>query len=198
MLDQPTTLTATKAPLSARQQFIITLVPVLLFTLAEHWGGLTWALLLSVAYAILEWSWEWWKYQKISGMSLFTNTMVIGLSGVSFYTQDGFWFKMQPAILELMMAGMLIGSWLMKRPMLVMMMHQQGHVLNIEMENFFSRLTLRMGFFFLFQAALATHAGLFWSTEAWAFLKSVGIILMMVLYMVVEVFLLRRRLARNS
>jgi intracellular septation protein len=187
--------TLNKKPLTAKQQLLLTLIPVILFTVAEEWGGLTWALVLSVIYAIVELSWEFWRYRRVSGMTLFSNAMVVGLSLVSYFTQDGFWFKMQPAILELVMAAMLIGSCAFRKPMLVVMMEQQGHQVNEVMRSFFSGVTLRMGFFFVFQAGLAVYASLYWSTEIWAFLKSIGILIMMALYMLVEILVFRSRQA---
>lgn len=180
-------------PLSAKQQLFFTLFPVLLFTVVEEWGGLTWALILSVVYAFLEISWEWWRHGRPSGITLFSNCMVVGLSAVSYYTQEGFWFKLQPAILELLMAGFLIGSYLIKKPMLVVMMKQQGHQVTDIMESFFTGLTLRMGLFFVAQAALAAYASLHWSTEVWAFLKSIGVLIMMVIYMLAEIAIYRWR-----
>lgn len=198
MLDRPVTPPDSKKPLSAKQQLFLTLIPVILFTVAEEWGGLTWALALSIVYAISEISWEWWRYRRISGMTFFSNAMVVGLSFVSYFTQDGLWFKLQPAILELVMAGFLIGSYLLKKPMLVVMMQQQGHQVTEVMQDFFTGLTLRMGFFFVAQAGIAVYASLNWSTEVWAFLKSVGILIMMVAYMLIEIVVFRTRLSRQS
>ncbi len=198
MSESQTTSKEIKKPLSAKQQLLLTLFPVILFTVVEEWGGLTWALILSVFYAIGEISWEWWRYHRISGMTFFSNAMVVGLSFVSYFTQDGMWFKLQPAILELVMAGLLIGSFIVKKPMLVVMMQQQGHEVTEIMQSFFTGLTLRMGFFFVAQAALATYASLYWSTEVWAFLKSIGILIMMVIYMLVEIIFFRRRQSNRS
>lgn len=189
---------AKKEPLSAKQQVLFTLFPVVLFTVVEEWGGLTWALALSVLYAVLELGWEWIRFQKCSGLSIFSNAMVVGLSIVSYFTQDGLWFKLQPAILELVMAILLIGSFILKKPMLIVMMEQQGHQVTPTMRQFFNGLTLRMGVFFILQACLATFASLHWSTETWALLKSVGILVMMVAYMLIEIIIFRWRLQRRS
>ena len=190
--------TSANPPLSAKKQLLLTVLPLLLFVVVEEWGGLTWALILAIVYAIVELSWEWRRYQRISGMTLFSNVMIIGLSLLSYYTQDGFWFKMQPAILELALASFLIGSFVLKKPMLVLMMQQQGHNLNPMMYHFFSGLTLRMGFFFVVQAGLAAYASLYWSTQSWAFLKSVGILIMMVIYMLIEVAIFRYRQTQET
>jgi intracellular septation protein len=198
MSEPQATSTDSKKPLSAKQQLLLTLFPVILFTVVEQWGGLTWALILSVVYAIGEISWEWWRYRRISGMTFFSNAMVVGLSFVSYFTQDGMWFKLQPAILELVMAGLLIGSFVLKKPMLVVMMQQQGHQVTELMQSFFTGLTVRMGFFFVVQAALAAYASLYWSTEVWAFLKSIGILIMMVAYMLIEIIVFRYRPPRQK
>ncbi len=162
--------------------------------MVEEWGGLTWALLLSVIYAIGEIGWEYWRFRQISKMTLFSNFMVVGLSLISYFTQDGLWFKLQPAILELVFAFFLIGSFILKKPLLISMMKSQGHEVNEVMQFFFSGLTFRMGLFFIAQSALAVYAGLYWSTEMWAFLKSIGILIMMVAYMLIEVIILKVRL----
>lgn len=197
-MDQPPSASIAQQPLSAKQQLIFTLFPVILFTVVEEWGGLTWALIFSIIYAVIEVSWEWWRHRRPSGITLFSNCMVVGLSGVSYFTQSGVWFKLQPAILELVMAVFLIGSYFLKKPMLVVMMRQQGHQVNQAMEAFFSGLTLRMGFFFIFQATLAAIASFYWSTEVWAFLKSIGIFIMMIGYMLIEVVIYRWRQSRRE
>lgn len=179
--------------LSNKQQILLMLIPLILFTVVEEWGGLTWALLLSVIYAIGEMSWEYWKYRHISKVTLFSNMMVVGLSFVSYLTQDGMWFKLQPAILEALFAVLLIGSFIIKKPLLISMMQAQGQPINEVMVTFFTGLTWRMGVFFMVQAGLAVYASFHWSTEVWAFLKSIGLFIMMILYMFLEVIIFKMR-----
>lgn len=184
------------SPLSTKKQLILTLFPIILFTVVEERGGLQWALIFSIIYAIGEISWELWRFRRISGMTFFSNVMVVGLSLVSYYTQDGLWFKLQPAILEVVMAFMLIGSFVLKKPMLVIMMKQQGHQVTSEMSGFFGGLTFRLGLFFLGQAGIATFASIYCSTEVWAFLKSIGILIMMAVYMFIEIMVFKWKLNR--
>lgn len=185
-----------KSSLSSKQQILLMLIPLILFTVVEEWGGLTWALILSVVYAIGEVGWEYWKYRQVSKLTLFSNLMVVGLSFVSYLTQDGLWFKLQPAILESFFALILIGSFLIKKPLLISMMKAQGQPMNEVMIPFFTVLTFRMGLFFMAQAGLAVYASLHWSTEVWAFLKSIGLFIMMIVYMLLEVIIFKVRLSR--
>ena len=174
------------------------LVPLVLFTVVEEWGGLTWALVLSVIYAIGEVGWELWRFRRISKLTLFSNLMVVGLSFVSYLTQDGLWFKLQPAILEIIFAIILIGSYLLKKPLLISMMKSQGHEVNEIMLQFFNGLTFRMGLFFIAQSILAVYASLYWSTEVWAFLKSIGLFVMMIGYMVLEVLIFKLKTTQQT
>lgn len=187
-----------KPSLSNKQQILLMLIPLILFTVVEEWGGLTWALILSVVYALGEIGWEFGKYRQVSKLTLFSNFMVVSLSFVSYLTQDGLWFKLQPAILETFFALILIGSFLIKKPLLISMMQAQGQTMNEIMIPFFSGLTFRMGLFFMAQAGLAVYASLNWSTEVWAFLKSIGLFIMMIVYMFLEVIIFKIRQSRVS
>ncbi len=182
-----------KQPLSTKQQLLFSIIPVIIFTVVEEWGGLSWALIASVIYAIGEISWEKWKHKKISNMTLFSNIMIVGLSLVSYLTQDGLWFKLQIAILEIVTAGFLIGSYFLKKPILVEMLKQQGHTVTKEFESFFYVLTLRLGLFFVVQSLLAVYASFYWSTELWAFLKSAGVLIMVVIYLIIEMIVFRKK-----
>ena len=57
-------------------------------------------------------------------------------------------------------------------------------------------LTFRLGLFFLAHGVLAVFAALYWSTEAWALLKGVGLTVSMIVYMIIEVFAMRLRLQK--
>ncbi len=139
------------------------------------------------------------RQKKVDGITWFGNGMLLVLGGVSF-TNEGVWFKLQPAILELMMGGFLIVSVFMKKPVIAMMAEKQGtfarlpEPLALVMKKQMAGLTFRVGVFFLLHCILAVWAALHWSTRAWAILKGVGFTGSLFLYMGVEAVLLRRRL----
>ena len=66
------------------------------------------------------------------------------------------------------------------------------------LKNRMSGMTLRLGFFFLFHAVLATWAAFYWSSESWALLKGVGLTVSMIVYMIIEVFWARVSLGKIS
>ena len=62
------------------------------------------------------------------------------------------------------------------------------------LKNAMSGMTLRISFFFLAHAIIATYAALYWSTENWALLKGVGLTVSMILYMVIEIIWIRKQI----
>jgi len=50
----------------------------------------------------------------------------------------------------------------------------------------------------LAHALLATYAAFFWSSESWALLKGLGLILSTILYMVLESLYLRLKIKRDA
>lgn len=175
-------------------------LPVVVFTILEEKYGTLWGLVGGMILGVGEIANEWRTQRKVDTITWIGNGLLIGMGLISLFTSEGLWFKLQPAILELFMAGLLIGSVLIKKPFLAMMAEKQNMFAQVP-EQFhqvfrkrFSGMTFRIGVFFLLHAALATWAAVYWSTRAWAILKGVGFTGSMVLYMVVEMFFIRRKL----
>lgn len=172
------------------------LLPVILFTVIEEKYGTVAGLIAGMIFGVGEIIYELIRYRKVQIITWIGNGMLLGLGAVSLFTVDGIWFKMQPAILEFLFFVILAGSWLIKKPFLKMMMEKQNPNLPEPVKENLSGLTLRLSFFFLLHAVLATYAAFYWSTEAWAILKGVGLTVSMIVYMVIETLLLRRKILK--
>ena len=176
------------------------LLPVLLFTVVEDRYGTLVGLVVGMIYGVCEIIFEKWKYKKVERMTWFGNGLLLFFGGISLLTADGVWFKLQPAIIELAMAGFLFGSWIMKKPFLWTMANSQGAFVDFPVEGQkaiekgFSGITMRLSVFFLMHAVLATHAAFYWSSKAWMLLKGVGFTVSMLVYLFLEVILLRKSL----
>lgn len=174
------------------------ILPVVLFTVIEEYFGIVWGLVAGMVSALFEVIWEWRKQGKVDGITWFGSGAMLVLGGVSLLTKEGFWFRMQPALLEGVMAAALIGSVGIGKPLLIAMARKQGtldkvppHILPM-FENRMRGLTFRVGLFFLAHAVLATWAALHWSVAAWAALKGIGLTVSLFVYMGIEVLFMRR------
>ena len=195
-----------------RSLFLGGILPVIAFSVIEDRFGTLWGLIAGMVFGLGEILWEWRTLRKVEVITWGGNGMILVLGGISLLTQDGIWFKLQPAIIEAAMAFALVGSVALGKPLLVPLMEkamkQQGAVLDFSARAMAPQeapihrifiairgLTLRMGIFFAFHAVLATWAALHWSTAAWAILKGVGFTGSMVVYMGLEAVLLRRKVS---
>jgi intracellular septation protein len=172
------------------------LLPVILFTVIEEKYGTVAGLLAGMVFGCGEIIYELIRYKKVSTITWIGNGMLLGLGAISLFTNEGLWFKLQPALFELLFFGILFLSWVMKKPFLKIMSEKQNPNLPEPVKEKLSGLTLRLSFFFLFHALLATYAALYWSTETWALLKGIGLTVSLIVYMVIEGFMMRRSITR--
>ena len=176
------------------------IIPVIVFTVVEEYYGTTWGLLCGMVFGAGEIIYEKVHLGKVEAMTWGGNALLLILGGVSLLTTDGIWFKLQPAVLEAVMAALLIGSVVIGKPLLILMAKKQGALPPVASPAYplilssYKGLTLRIGLFFLAHTGLAVWAALHWSTRAWALLKGVGFTTSLFVYVFAEALLLRRRI----
>ena len=188
-----------------RALFLGGLLPVIAFSVIEDRYGVVWGLVAGMVSGVGEILWEWRAQGRVEAITWGGNGMILVLGAVSLFTQQGVWFKMQPAILDVVMAMVLWGSELAgKSLLLVMAKKQAGGNWNVPAERerilvgIFRGFGLRMGLFFAIHGVLAGWAAVHWSTAAWAALKGIGFTVSMILYVVIESMVMRRRLLAKT
>ncbi len=185
--------------------FLGGVLPVIVFALIEDYYGTLWGLVAGMVFGIGEICWEWHSQKRVDPITWGGNGMLILLGGISLITQEGLWFKLQPALIEVIIAFILWGSVILGKPFLFSLVQKQGGLpsnLNVlrpglgkALQRAFTGLTLRLGLFFAFHASLAVWAALKWSTAHWAILKGVGLTASLIVYLVVESLVLRYRVS---
>ncbi|MFN3697932.1 MAG: inner membrane-spanning protein YciB [Pseudobdellovibrio sp.] len=187
-----------KAKSQALALFFGGLLPVIAFTVIEEKYGTVAGLIAGIVFGLGEVLFETIKYKKVSAMTWIGNGLLFSLGGASLFLNDGLWFKLQPAIIEFGMFMFLSGSCFIKKPILKLMIEKQNPETPEFIKQSLSGITLRLSFFMLAHALLATYAAFFWSSESWALLKGLGLILSTILYMVLESLYLRLKIKRDA
>jgi intracellular septation protein len=172
------------------------LLPVIAFTLIEENYGTWWGLIAGLTFGVGEILYELIRHRKVSSFTWFGNGLLIVMGIISLITNEGVWFKMQPAIFEAVFALALWISLIRRKNLLVWISEMQGSAFPPQLRPHLDGLCFRLGLFFAVQAAIATYAAFYWSTEAWAYLKGFGILIGMTLYMALEFIIMRWRLKR--
>jgi intracellular septation protein len=172
--------------------FFAGLVPVIAFTLIEEYYGTVAGLIAGMVFGVGEICYELYKHKRVQKITWIGNGLLLVLGGVSLISSEGIWFKLQPALMEGAFAFALVVSWLIKKPLLVVLAEQQGQALPDFVKTRMGGITFRCGIFFAIHTVLAVWAALHWSTTAWALLKGVGLTVSLILYMAVEMIILRQ------
>ena len=173
------------------------LLPVIAFTVIDDQYGPLWGTVAGMIFGLGEIIFEKVRHKKVSTVTWVGNAMILALGGISIISQDGIWFKLQPALFEAFFAIILWGSILIKKPFLPMMAEKQGAVINPVVKPLMTGMTLRLGFFFAAHAALATWAALEWTTAQWALLKGVGLMVSFFVYLGFELFYVRHQVRKT-
>jgi intracellular septation protein len=169
------------------------LLPVIAFTVIEEKWGTIAGLVAGMVFGLGEIIYELIKHKKVSLITWIGNGLLLGLGAISLISEDGIWFKLQPALFEYGFFVFLAGSWLLKKPFLVLMLEKQNPTAP-DLKQRMSGMTFRLGLFFLAHGLLATWAAFYWSTESWALLKGVGLTVSMIVYMALEIVVARLQL----
>lgn len=189
---------------TARSILLGGLLPVVAFALLEEWLGIVWGVIAGMAFGISEILWEKFRHGKVEVITWAGNGLLLLFGGVALFTQDGIWFKLQPALLQ---AGMGVGlavSVFFGRPFLVLIAERQGTFDSLPPERrshllaAFGGLTLRMAIFLGAQAAFSVWVAFHWTTRAWAVWKGVGLPATLFIYMGLEMLILRRYLLTSG
>lgn len=183
---------APTAKSQAASLFFAGLLPVIAFTLIEEYYGTVAGLIAGLIFGAGEITYELFKYKKVQKMTWIGNGLLFVLGGVSLISSEGYWFKLQPAIMEGVFTLILWGSVIMGRPLLSYLAEQQGQVFPELIKVRLKWITVRTGFFFAIHTGLAIWAAFFWSSTAWALLKGLGLTVSFIVYLLLEVLILRR------
>lgn len=173
------------------------LLPVIAFTVIEEKYGVIPGLIAGMVFGAGEVIYEFVTERQVSTITWVGNLLLLVLGGISLFSSEGIWFKLQPALLEAGMFLFLLISWVIGKPFLRLALDKQNPQAPEFVKRNMSGMTLRLSFFMLAHAALATWAAFSWSTEAWALLKGVGLTVSLIVYMILEVFWARIKITRG-
>lgn len=173
-------------------------LPVIAFSLIEDSYGPVWGTAAGMVFGVGEIIFEKLRYKKISSITWIGNLMILALGGISIISQDGVWFKLQPAMFEAFFTLLLWGSLLMKKPLLIAMAEKQGTNIPDAAKPLLKGMTFRLGLFFAIHTVVATWAAFDWTTAQWAWLKGAGLMITFALYLGLELLIVRMQAQRRK
>ena len=169
-------------------KLVIELGPLLVFFAGNAAGGIYFGTAAFMAATLISLAVAWLLYHKVPIMPLVSGAIVLVFGGLTLYLRDDTFIKLKPTIVYSMFALLLAGGFLMRKPVLELLL---GPVFNLTEEGW-RKLTLRWIAFFI---AMAVVNELVWrnvSTDAWVSFKAFGILPLTFLFALAQVPLMQR------
>ncbi|MEW6057647.1 MAG: septation protein IspZ [Bdellovibrionota bacterium] len=176
-----------------QRQFFIALFPLVLFWVVEEFFGLKVALIVGLITAILELGYEKYSQKKIGFMTWVSNGLILGLGLVSLAMNSGTAFKLQPAVMELALALVMVAMRFGGRESFLVRSFREFPAFDAKKRDFLMnqpwfqeqvrKLDTRMIGFLVIHGLAVAWAAVWGSTRIWILLKGVLFYVLLVLVM---------------
>jgi len=167
----------------AAYTFLLGLLPLLAFVVIDSLLSTKAALISTIVLAITEATFTLIYFGELDFVSIFTLVFVLILAAVSFFRKNTLFLKLQPAIVSLVVACLLLGSYFMGHPFLLEMAIKYGpyfptnvatQLQHPYIQGLLSSNTWTMGVCFLFHAGVTTYAALRMGNWWWLAMRGIG------------------------
>lgn len=148
-------------------------LPLIVFIGADALWGTKIGLIVAVAVGIVEFAYSWFKEKVIDKFILLDVGLIVALGGVSILLDNDIFFKLKPALIELIFCIILAVS--VFSPVNIMLMMSKRYMKNIELGDAqvaqLNRGLKALFFIFLGHIVLIVYSAFFMSKEAWGFIS---------------------------
>jgi isopentenyldiphosphate isomerase/intracellular septation protein A len=172
-------------------------LPLIVFIAADAIWGTRIGLIVAVAVGIVEFAFSYFKEKVVDKFILLDVGLIVVLGGVSILLENEIFFKLKPALIELIFCAILAVS--VFSPVNVMMLMSKRYMKNIEIGEAqmkqLNRSLKAMFYIFLGHTVLIVYSAINMSKGAWAFISGGLFYILFGVYFVYE--LVRAKLKRK-
>ncbi len=155
------------------KNFTVGFIPLLIFIIADEIYGTETALIIAIMAGIAEFLYYYIRYRTVEKFILFDVALIVALGGISLILDNDVFFKLKPALIELILVVLLGIHAFSQKPVLLLLgkRYLKDMSINQAQLNLMRGLTRLLFFLFLAHTALIVYSVYFMSKEAWAFIS---------------------------
>ncbi len=168
------------------------LLPILIFIIADEIWGTKIGLIIAVIIGIIQLFYFAFKEKRLEKFVLFDTLLIIAMGSISILLDNDVFFKLKPAIIELIMISVLAFSLFSKHNLMLNMSkrYMKGVEINEAQNQMMQKSIRNLLIILAFHLLLTIYASIWMSTEAWAFISTALFYILILGYFGFE-FLLR-------
>jgi isopentenyldiphosphate isomerase/intracellular septation protein A len=155
------------------KNFTVGFIPIVIFIVADELFGTRIGLIVAIGCALIEFAYYFVRYQQVEKFIIFDVGLLVILGGISILLENEIFFKLKPALIELIMVILLAIHAFSNKPILLLMGKRYLKDMQInELQLVLLRKITRLLFFImLFHTALIVYAAYALNKAAWAFIS---------------------------
>jgi intracellular septation protein len=170
------------------EKFVIELGPLLVFFAGNAVAGIYAATGAFMAATLISLGFAQWRYGKLPVMPLVSGVVVLIFGTLTLYLRDETFIKIKPTLVYLIFAVVLGAGYLMKKPLLELLL---GSTLRLQEEGW-RILTIRWALFFVVMALINEIVWRNFSTDIWVSFKAFGFLPLTFIFAFAQLPLLQR------
>ncbi len=163
-------------------------IPLFIFIIADEIWGMKVGLVVALGTGVGEMGLTWIREKKLDRFVLLDTGLLVALSGLSILLENDLFFKLKPALIELILAA-IIGLSVFS-PVNIIGSMTKKYMKGIEMTGSQERLFIKnlrnLFYIILAHIALVVYSAFYMSSEAWAFISGGLFYIVFGLYFVFE------------
>jgi isopentenyldiphosphate isomerase/intracellular septation protein A len=166
----------TSSPINKKdlfKNFTIGFIPLLIFIIADELFGTRIGLIIAIAVGIAEFAYYYFTHGRVEKFILFDVGLIIALGSVSIILDNEIFFKLKPALIELILAILLGIHAFSNKPLLLMMgkrFFDKMSINDLQMQ-LMRKMTRLLFFVVIVHVGLVIYSAYYLSKEAWAFIS---------------------------
>lgn len=190
---------------SMLKMMLISLAPILAFIFVEEYYGPKAGVIAGISLGILETAFLYITEKRLDKFSLGSTLLIVVMGSLSLFTGDQLFFKLKPAVVNIVMIMVLIGTIIMKKPIMLIFARKQfgeNFTPNAYMLSYFTGISWRLSILLLIHTVMIIYSALYMSNTAWGFVTKGGSFILMGIYLVLELvyakFIMPKRFAKKQ
>lgn len=180
----------------SKNLFLISFLPALAYWYLEANYSLRVALIGGLTLAFVEILLEYSFTRAIHTLSKFNFGLILFLGALSLLGEEGIWFKLQPLFTGVALFSFMWYRLLRGRGLLLELLDSLPKSRRRPPDQVVSSLEKHLAAFFLLYGLFMGGLALFATTAVWLFFKVIGFYIAFLLFLLLELLLIRRRSAR--
>jgi len=166
------------------KQMLPGLLPILIFIIADELWGTNIGIYIAVAVGVIQLAFIGIKEKRIERFVLIDIGLIVAMGGISVLLQDDIFFKLKPAIIEVILAAVLGVSAFSSRNLLIKMSerYMKGVKLQDEQVRQMKQQVQELFYIVVLHIILVVYSAYQMSNEAWAFVSTGLFYIMLGLY----------------